>query len=84
MATFTSSLDFGAGGQSATATVVNAAMTLTQVIQAFYTDHLDEVAVLDMRVVERSRTAGVGFDIIGIAPAGAWGVYPVRVIVLGD
>ena len=48
------------------------------------TDHLDEVAVIDMSVRERSRSVGVGFEVIGLAKAGAFGVYPVRIITQGD
>ena len=84
LATFNTTLDFGKGGMTATATVTDATMTATKVIQPFYTDHLDEVAVLNMRVNERSRTVGVGFEVIGIAPNGAFGVYPVRITTQGE
>ena len=83
MASFSTTLDFGQGGQTATAEIASATMTDTQVIQPFYSDHLEEVAVLDMRVSELSRTPGVGFSIIGFAPNGANGTYPVRVTILG-
>ena len=82
--TFETTIDFGRGGMTATATIAFAGMTATKIIQAFFIDHLDEVAVLNMRVNERSRTAGVGFDIIGVAPSGAFGVYGVRGIVSGS
>jgi hypothetical protein len=42
------------------------------------------VAILSMRVNERSRTDGVGFEVIGVAPDGAFGTYPVRCIVSGS
>ena len=84
MATFNTVLNFGQGDMVATATVVDTTMTTTKVIQPFYTDHLDEVAVLAMRVNERSRTAGVGFEIIGVAPHGAFGEYPVRITTQGE
>lgn len=84
LATFNTTLDFGRGSMTATATVTDATMTATKVIQAFYTDNLDEVAVLNMRVNERSRTVGVGFDIIGVAPNGAFGTYPVRITTQGE
>jgi hypothetical protein len=58
-------------------------MTLTKIIQCFYTDKLDEVVILNMRVSERTRTAGVGFEIVGVAPDGASGIYPVRIITSG-
>ena len=83
LATFNTTLDFGRGSMTATATVADATMTGTKVVQAFYTDALDEVAVLGMRVNERSRTDGVGFDIIGVAPSGAFGTYPVRITTQG-
>jgi len=53
------------------------------VIQPFFTDKLDEVAVLDMKVTEKSRTVGVGFDLNGFAPNGAFGQYTARCIVSG-
>lgn len=84
MATFNGQLDFVKGNMIATATIADATMTTTKVISAFFTDNLDEVAVLNMRVNERSRSVGVGFDIIGIAPNGAFGIYPVRIITQGE
>jgi hypothetical protein len=84
LATFNTTLNFGKGGMTATATIVDATMTDTKVIIPFYTDNLDEVAVLNMRVSERSRTAGVGFEIIGVAPNGAFGTYPVRITTQGE
>jgi hypothetical protein len=84
LATFNTTLDFGRGGMMASATITDATMTSTKIIQAFYTDNLDETAVLNMRVNERSRTPGVSFDIIGVAPNGAFGTYPVRCIVSGN
>ena len=84
MATFDTTLDFGKGNMTAVSTVVDATMTATKIISAFFTDHLDEVAVIDMSARERSRSVGVGFDIIGVAKAGAFGVYPVRIITQGD
>lgn len=84
MATFDTTLDFVRGDMVATATIPDATMTDTKIIQAFYQNDLDEVAVLNMRVNERSRTAGVGFDVIGVAPNGAFGTYNVRCIVSGS
>ena len=84
MATFNATLNFGAGEMVATAVVSDPTVTTTKVIQPFFTDHLDEVAVLAMRVNERSRTAGVGFEIIGVAPYGAFGEYPVRITTQGE
>jgi hypothetical protein len=83
MATFDTTLNFGINQTTASASVLDATMTATKVIQAFFTDNLEEVAVLGMRVTERSRTAGVGFDVIGVAPDGAHGIYPVRIITQG-
>ncbi len=83
MSTFNATLDFGRGGMTATATITDPTMTTTKIIQAFYTNALDEVAVLAMRVNERSRTDGVGFEIIGVAPNGAFGQYDVRIITQG-
>ena len=83
-ATFETTVDFLRGSMIANATIVDPTMTTTKIIQAFFTDHLDEVAVLNMRVTERSRTAGVGFDIIAVAPNGAFGAYTVRCIVSGS
>ena len=84
LATFNTTLDFVKGNMVAYATVADPTMTVSKVISSFYTDHLDEVAVLNMRVNERSRTVGVGFDIIGIAPNGAFGTYPVRITTQGE
>lgn len=81
--TFNTTLNFGANQRLVYATIVDSTMTLTKIIQCFYTDKLDEVAILNMRVSERNRTAGVGFDIVGVAPDGASGIYPVRIIVSG-
>ena len=83
MATFDGVLNYGKGGMTATVSILDPSMTDTKIIQAFYTDHLDEVAVLNMRANERSRTKGVGFEIIGISPNGAYGEYPVRIITQG-
>lgn len=84
LATFNTTLNFGKGGMTATVTIADATMTDTKVIIPFYTDNLDEVAVLNMRVSERSRTPGVGFEIIGVAPNGAFGTYPVRITTQGE
>lgn len=84
MATFDATLNFGSNKSIATASISDTTMTTTKVIQCFYTDKLDEVAILNMRVNERSRTAGVGFEVIGVAPDGAFGTYPVRCIVSGS
>lgn len=83
MATFDTTLNFNRGNMTATASVVYAGMTDTMIVQAFYQNALDEVAVLNMRVTERSRTVGVGFEVIGVAPNGAFGTYNVRCIVSG-
>lgn len=82
-ATFNTTLDFGNNKRLVTATISDSTMTLTKIIQCFYTDKLDEVAILKMGVSERSRTAGVGFEIVGVAPDGASGIYPVRIITSG-
>jgi hypothetical protein len=84
MATFDAVLDFGRGNMTATVTVPDPTMTATKIIQSYYTQSLDEVAVLAMRVVERSREVGVGFELIGVAPNGAFGTYTVRIITQGD
>jgi Collagen triple helix repeat (20 copies) len=83
LASYDSTLDFQRGNTVAFATVADPTMTATKVIQPFYTSALDEVAVLGMRVTERSRTPGVGFELIGVAPSGAFGVYTIRSIVQG-
>lgn len=82
-ATFNTTLDFGNNQRLVTATIADATMTATKIIQCFYTDKLDEVAILNMRVSERNRTVGVSFEIVGCAPDGASGIYPVRIITSG-
>jgi len=84
LASFDTSFDFGRGAMVAYATIADTSMTATKVIQPFFTQALDEVAVLDMRVTERSRTVGVGFDLIAVAPSGAFGTYTARAIVQGE
>ena len=81
--TFNTSLDFGNGRTTSIATIVDATMSETKIIQAFFTDKLEEVVIQDLRVAEKSRSAGVGFEIIGAAPNGASGIYPVRIITSG-
>jgi len=81
--TFDTTLNFGNNQRLVYATVADATMTSTKIIQCFFTDKLDEVAILNMRASERARTAGVGFDIVGVAPDGASGIYPVRIITSG-
>jgi hypothetical protein len=83
MATFDGALDFGNNGTIASVTIPHTGMTDTMIVQPFFTDKLDEVAILGMRVTERSRTVGVGFELIGVAPDGAFGTYNVRCIVSG-
>jgi hypothetical protein len=82
--TYTTTLDFGRGNMVAYATVHDTSITSSMVIQAFFTSNLDEVAVLNMRVNERSRIIGTSFDIIGVAPNGAFGTYNVSVVVSGS
>jgi hypothetical protein len=81
--TFNTILNFGDNDTAVTAAIADATMTATKIIQCFFTDKLDEVVVLDMRVAERSRTVGVGFEIIAVAPSGASGTYSVRIITSG-
>lgn len=83
MATFNGSLNFGQAGTAAYATVSDPTMTATKVIQLDYTDNLDEVCILDMKIRERSRTVGVGFEVIGATLNGAHGTYNFRAIVSG-
>lgn len=83
MATFDAVLDFDKNKSIATSVISDTTMTATKIIQCFFTDKLDEVAIQNMRVTERARTVGVGFEIIGVAPDGAFGTYPVRCIVSG-
>jgi hypothetical protein len=84
MAEYSGTLDFATGQSAAYATVTTATtITSAQVIQPFFTSNLDEVAVLDMRISESSRSAGSNMVIIGYAPDGAWGAYSFRVIVTG-
>ncbi len=84
MATFSGTLDFGTAGTAAYASVSDPTMTATKVIQLDYTDSLDEVCLLDMKIRERSRTVGVGFDVIGATLNGAHGVYSFRAITSGS
>jgi hypothetical protein len=84
MSTFDGTMDFLTGNQMVTATIADATMTDTKVIQPFFTNKLDEVAVLDMKVTEKSRTVGVGFELIGFTPHKAFGQYTVRCIVSGS
>lgn len=83
MSTFNTSINFNKGDSVGYATIVDPTMTTTKIIQCFFTNNLDEVAVLNMRVNERGRTAGVGFDLIAVAPFGAFGTYTVRCIISG-
>ena len=83
MATFDAVLDFSTGKQLVSVSIPDTAITTTMVIQPFYTNKLDEVAVLDMKVTEKSRTAGVGFELNGFAQNSAFGQYNVRCIVSG-
>lgn len=83
MATFDGTINFNRGDMVATASVIDPTITASKIIQVFFTDALDEVAVLGMRITERSRTAGVGFDVVGISPNGAFGTYSFRVITQG-
>jgi hypothetical protein len=83
VASFNSVVDFGKGGTVAYATISDPTMTASKVIQPFFTQALDEVAVLNMRVSERSRIIGTGFSLIAVAPTGAFGTYTVRVTTQG-
>lgn len=83
MATFSGSLNFGTGVNSVSANISDATMTATKVIQADYTNKLEEVIVQDMRIRETSRTPGVGFTITGFASNRAAGSYNFTVITSG-
>jgi Collagen triple helix repeat (20 copies) len=81
--TFDGILDFGTG-KNYTETIVSfVGMTNTKVLQVFFTSKMQEVLVLDMKIAEVSRTAGVGFTIGGFSSGAAFGQYNFRCIVSG-
>ena len=84
MATLNDTIDFGTSGGYKTKTIAYPAMTLSKVLQVFFTSKLEEVAIQDIKCGEASRSAGVGFDIYGFAKDGATGVYDVRIIISGE
>jgi hypothetical protein len=84
MATFDGVLDFLTGSQMVSVSIADPTMTATKIIQPFFTSKLDEVIVLDMKVAEKSRTVGVGFELTGFTPYKAAGQYNVRCIVSGS
>jgi hypothetical protein len=84
LATLNTTIDFGTSGGYKTVSVAYPEMTLTKVLQVFFTSKMEEVAIQDIKCGEASRAAGVGFDIYGFAKDGATGVYSVRIIISGE
>lgn len=83
MTTFTGTVDFGTGSQTASATVAYAGMTDTKTVQVFFTSGLEETLVLDMDIRETSRTVGVGFTVTAFTQNMAFGQYNFRALVMG-
>lgn len=82
--TLEGTLDFGTGNTSASAFVSHAPITAdTAIVKIEYTDKLEEVLVLDMKIGETSRSVGSGFTVTGFTHDGACGAYPFRAYVSG-
>jgi hypothetical protein len=81
--TFDGTLDFGSGRSLVESAVSYPAMTATKIVQVFYTNKLQEVLILDLKITETSRTVGVGFTIGGFSNSKAIGQYTFRCIVSG-
>lgn len=80
---FDVTLDFGTGDTFKSVDVSFPAMTATKVIQAFFSNKQEEVAVLGMTCGESARNPGTGFSIFGFTQLRAIGAYNVKVIVSG-
>ena len=82
--TLDGTLDFGSGNTSASAFVSHAPITAdTAIVKIEFTDKLEEVLVLDMKIGETSRAVGSGFTVTGFTHDGACGVYSFRAYVSG-
>lgn len=77
-------VDFGSGNTTATAFVSHEPITSSTLITAIvFTDKLEEVLVLNMRLAEVSRVPASGFTVMAFAPEGACGIYQFKAYVSG-
>jgi len=82
--TLDGTIDFGNGNTSATAFVSHAPITATTaIVKIEFTDKLEEVLILDMKIGETSRVVGSGFTVTAFTHSGACGVYSFRAYVSG-